>query len=112
MVAALATVVAVALAVSAAGSVALTQARVASAADLAAIAAASADRDARAVGASEPRARATGCARARDVAARNHVTVETCVRGAGHSIVVTVSARPPAWPRAVTAAARAGSVGP
>ena len=112
VVGAMAAIVAVLTAIVLAGGVALTQARLSGAADLAALAAAAADRDARVRGSADHNALATACAVALSVAQRNQATLSACERGPSRSVIITVSATPAGWPRAVSAASRAGSRAP
>lgn len=104
----IAVIVSVALVVVAAGAAVLTQVKTSSAADLAALAAARVDRDLRAQGVAPRDALVGACSEARSIASLNGGTVVGCVRGKASSVVVTVETHVNAWPRPVSASARAG----
>ncbi len=109
IVAVLAVVMVLAAALAHVGGGLVANARASGAADLSALAAAHEDRDLRALGMGAARSLELACRVAGQVAGRNGATVTKCARGAGSSVVVSVSVPIPGWPTSATARARAGS---
>ena len=109
IVAVIAVVMVLAAALAQVGAGLVANARASGAADLSALAASRQDRDLRALGMGAARSREQACRVAGQVAGRNGATVTACARGAGSSVVVSVSVPIPGWPNSATARARAGS---
>lgn len=90
------------------GSALVGEARASAAADLVALGAARTDRDLRAQGLTASSALAAACDVAASVAHVNQAALTDCSRGAGASVVVSVSVPIRGWPQPATATARAG----
>lgn len=111
IVAVIAVVMVLAAALAQVGAGLIASARAGGAADLSALAGAREDRDLRALGTGSASSLERACRVAEEVADRNGATLVTCARGAGSSVVVSVSAPIPGWPASATAHARAGPAG-